>query len=167
MQHCDCQRQKGPRFSENLPSGEVKGADRKQAEKKRERQPRPLTERPPRRRHEQHLAALPCGERPSTASCLKDPCGSVWRFSVKQFSTHFSLRQQVVTVADFFGHGLSSRFSLVVSGQGCLPGAMPVFNPIVYCGHRRTQEPASKEVPIRQARRPGKNPWPFPVFAVA
>lgn len=78
----------GARVGENLPSGE-REAKEERASKKRERQPRPLSQRPPRRRVEQHLAALPFRERPSTASTLQDLFRSGWRFCEKQFSTHF------------------------------------------------------------------------------
>jgi hypothetical protein len=53
-------------------------------EKNRERQPRPLSQRPPRRTVEQHLAALPFGSGQALPLLSKDPCGSVWRFSEKQ-----------------------------------------------------------------------------------
>ena len=76
--------------------------------KKGERTPKPLPQRPPRRRVEQHLAALPFGSGQVAASTLQEPFGSGWRFCEKQFLTHLNSVNQYVTAA-FFGHGIPQR----------------------------------------------------------
>ena len=70
------------------------------AERNKRRTPKPLSQRPPRRRCEQHLAASLSG---AAKHCFtsKDPCGSVWRFSEKQNLTHFRMRHQVAAAALF------------------------------------------------------------------
>ena len=58
------QAEDGDEYQEESAERRSEGAEKEEPEKKRERQPRPLSQRPPRRRVEQHLAALPYGERP-------------------------------------------------------------------------------------------------------
>ncbi len=100
---CEGAVRKGPKkWPEKVPNGKEGLPKRlRRSAKKQERQPKPLRKRPPRRRHEQHLAALPYGERPSTASCLQDPFGSGWRFMRKQFSTHLKVASIRVVSAAF------------------------------------------------------------------
>src|ERR1035438_4822046 len=70
---CDGRSRNGPNFLEEICKRRSDGAEEEnRGQKNRERQPRPLRKRPPRRRVEQHLAALPFGERPSTGSTLQN-----------------------------------------------------------------------------------------------
>lgn len=100
IEPCESRGQKGPIiFWRICRKRRSEGAEKDGQEKKRERQPRPLSQRPPRRTVEQHLAALPFGSGQALPLLSKDPCGSVWRFSEKQILDALQMRQQVVAAA--------------------------------------------------------------------
>ena len=76
------------------------GAEEKDRKRSRSANQSRSSRAPAKARLEQHSRVLPSREPPSTASRLKDPCGSVWRFSLEAVSMYSTkLRQSVLTEA--------------------------------------------------------------------